>query len=69
MLTTAWPDNWLTVIDVNTGVSSTLYQDTGVAHFGHPTWSPDGTTVVFSKHQDTWANGDRHELWLVDADG
>ena len=55
----------ITVIDVSTGASTVILQDTSVDYLGRPTWSPDGNTIVFTKHQGTG----RHELWLVDADG
>jgi hypothetical protein len=59
----------LTKIDVTTGVSTVVLEDSSIDQFGNPTWSEDGSTIVFTKNQGNWDVGNRHELWLVNADG
>ena len=35
----------------------------------HPTWSPDGTKIVFSSDRDAPAEGGDFDLYVMDADG
>lgn len=35
-----------------------------ICNGGHPSWSPDGTQIVFVRWQ-----GSRTHLWLINADG
>jgi Tol biopolymer transport system component len=62
----------LVVLDLATGTQTKILTESSANAFNllaSPDWSPDGTTIAFSRKRPDDLNYLNHDLWAVNADG